>query len=68
MVNIKEHTDIVTAVLQDSLIELLIEKEIITKDEIESIFKDRLNQIQEDLKELRKSTTSEYYFGPTGEA
>ena len=68
MVNIKEHTDIVTAVLQDSLIELLIEKEIITKDEIESIFKDRLNQIQEDLKELRESTTSEYYFGPTGEA
>lgn len=70
MINVKEHTDIITAVLQDSLIELLIEKKIITKEEIESVFKDRLDLLKEDLEKLKKSTpiTTEYYFGPEGEA
>ena len=68
MVNVKEHTDIITAVLQDSLIELLIEKEIITKDEIESVFGERLDKLKTDINDLKESTTSEYYFGPTGEA
>ena len=63
MVNVKEHTDIITAVLQDSLIEALIEKEIITKDEIESVFGERLDKLKTDLNDLKESTTSEYYFG-----
>ena len=63
MVNVKEHTDIITMVLQDSLIELLIEKEIITKDEIESVFGERLDKLKTDLNDLKESTTSEYYFG-----
>lgn len=73
MIKVEEHGDIITAVLQDSLIEILIDKKLITQEEIELVFNERLSSLKEDLKELKKTSleeikTSDLYFGPTGEA
>lgn len=63
--------DIIVATLQDSLIDLLIEKKIITEEELDEIFNERLENLKEEisnLKENNPTNLSGFYYGPKGEA
>lgn len=75
----KQQTELISALEQrvvnhtlilDSLMALLINKNIITKQEIESELKTTVRMLEKQYKELNGEVESDksYYYGPMGEA
>ena len=52
----------------DSVIDVLIEKQLITEDEIEAVFKKKLEELRQEIEDLKSEVIVGNYFGPAGEA